>query len=225
MIGSGVLRSEPGVDLARQLHALRAVVFATYVPPLCALAALAALSLATGIEASYLTRDPSETLRAPFYIGFVSNVGILVWSAAAAVCLFAAAVLARTPGAVEQTAFLLASGFLTSWLALDDLFTLHDVVIPTYLFVPQKLFLAVLGLVVFSYLVRFRVAILATDYLLLLLAFGFLALSVLFDGLQGRFAVPFHHYFEDGTKLLGIVGWAVYLTRTAAQQVLSIARR
>jgi hypothetical protein len=62
------------------------------------------------------------------------------------------------------------------------------------------------------------------DYLLMLLAFAFFGLSILFDGLQGRVALSNHHYFEDGTKLMGVVGWSVYLTRTAMQQLLAIVR-
>lgn len=183
------------------------------------MAALALVSVRTGIHISYFTRDPSEIVQAPFYIGLLSNVGILIWSASAGICLFTATLLGRTAGGVEWRSFLLASGILTAWLAFDDLLTLHDVVIPTYMHVPQKVFLALLGGVTLLYLARFRRAILKTDYLLLLVAFGFLALSVFFDALQGRVALPHQHYFEDGTKLMGIVGWSAYLTRTALQRL------
>jgi hypothetical protein len=199
---------------------LRAVFIATYAPTLCAIAAVALISLQTGINVSYFTRDPSEILQAPFYIGLLSNLGILIWSAAAAICLFGALLLARNSGAREWRAFLMAFGLLTMWLALDDVLTLHEIVIPNYLHVPQKLFLAMLGGCVLLIAVRFRMSILQTDYVLLAVAVGFFALSILFDAVQGRIALPQHHYFEDGTKLMGIVGWAVYLSRTTMQRVL-----
>lgn len=183
------------------------------------LGACAAACAAAGIPFSDLTRDPSEILKSPFYLGALSSVGILVWCSSAAICLFAAAFPARDSRAGEQGRFLLVSGLLTAWLAVDDLLTLHEVALPNLLSVRQRYIIAAYAVAVAVYLVRFRRVILATDYPLLIVSFVFFGASVLSDAVQARFPLPGHHYVEDGAKILGIVAWTVYFSRTAMRHV------
>jgi hypothetical protein len=231
---SGVALSRPArskgggwTALADMLAELWPVLLATYAPTVAAVGALGVVSFGTGVEFSYFTRDATEILEAPFYSGLLSNIGVLVWWSGSTISLFGGAVALRTARGGEWGRFLLCSGLLTGWLALDDLFTLHEIVIPAYLYIPdiwplsapQKLTIALYGAVVLLYLIRFRRAILKTDYLLLIPALGFFGLSVFFDGVGDWIAVPGHHYFEDGAKLMGITGWTVYHIRTACQGI------
>jgi hypothetical protein len=173
----------------------------------------------TGIPFSDLTRDTSEILHVPFYLGVLSHLGILVWSASAALCLFAAAAGPPQSEFKERRLYLVAAGLLTLWLALDDLLTLHEIVLPNLLSVRQRMVIAAYIVIVFLFLFRFRKVILKTEFPILVAAFGFFGVSVVADAIQSRFTIPAQHYVEDGSKLMGIVGWTVYFARTAWRHV------
>ena len=79
-----------------------------------------------GIPVGRLTRDPSALSGAPVYTGFLSFIGIIFWSATAAICLFSAKLLSRQPDSIRIKRFLFVSGLLTLVLVLDDAFLLHD---------------------------------------------------------------------------------------------------
>lgn len=207
-----------------------------YLPAFGALFVLVLVNLQTGIPIAFLTRDAAAAVQAPFYAGIVSNLGALVWSAAAAVCLFSAFLVwtwspkhtdrSHTDGAL----FLLFSGLITTVLMLDDVCFLHEEVIPHVFDISQKRVFAGYGLMMCLYLVRFRTLILKTEFLLLLSACGFFAISIVVDVLPAEdfyiesIAPGFRarHLFEDGAKLLGIVSWAVYYMRVSLQYVQNI---
>jgi hypothetical protein len=105
---------------------------------------------------------------------------------------------------------------------LDDLFLLHEEVFPYYLNIPEKLVFVGYGMIISLYLVKFRKIILKTEFLFLILAFGFLGLSVIIDllpiatrllGNQGEFLL------EDGFKLMGIISWFTYFARVGVAQL------
>jgi hypothetical protein len=56
----------------------------------------------TGIPTTDFTRDPTALMGAPFYTGWVSTVGVLLWAAAAAIALFVASLLRGDAGAVSS---------------------------------------------------------------------------------------------------------------------------
>ena len=89
-----------------------------------------------GIPIGKLTRDPLDLARLPFYTGFLSQIGIFLWSASAAVCFFSATVLSRHEDHQKLKQFLVVSALLTLLLGLDDAFQLHEVVLP-YFGIPQ----------------------------------------------------------------------------------------
>jgi hypothetical protein len=72
---------------------------------------------------------------------------------------------------------------------------------------------------VLVYLVPFRKAVVATDYPIMIVAFAFFGLSVLADHVQSRVDLPGQAFGEDGAKLMGIVAWTVYFSRTAMKHV------
>jgi hypothetical protein len=111
----------------------------------------------------------------------------------------------------------------------DDLYLLHEEVLPDHLHVPQKLVFAIYGGLVLVFLFRFRRMILDTDFVLLVAAFGFFALSVLVDLFVTPeeftvFGLPGRHLIEDGLKLLGIATWATYFVRTSIQKIGPLIR-
>ncbi|MCX9011035.1 MAG: hypothetical protein OIN66_07930 [Candidatus Methanoperedens sp.] len=172
----------------------------------------------TKTSISDLTRDPASVMGAPFYVGLLSNIGILLWSASAAICLFCSAVLRKDTNNRELPLFLLFSGIITSIFLLDDLFFFHENIYPAYFNVSEKTVYLAYAIIVSLYLVRFRVTIFGTEFLLLLFAFVFFGLSVILG--MKLIDLPASYYlFKDGAKLFGIVTWSTYFTRIGLRHV------
>src|SRR5690606_15981803 len=97
-----------------------------HLPLVLVMIALLGLSSLKSIPYSDFTRDPVTALDGAYYIGWLSNLGVVIWLVGASVCLFTAAVLPPSP----WRPFLLHAGLLTAVLGIDDLFLLHDGVLP-----------------------------------------------------------------------------------------------
>jgi len=208
--------------LFKQFRSLLSTLIIIYVPGLLLLAGAA---LQRKVPASHLLRDPVLLTQAPFYAGAISNLGALIWCAAASICLFCAA-LSRQSAAKRSTpkqsfnkrwdSFLLYSGLMTLMLLADDFFLLHEEVYPNYFFISEKIVLLAYGVIVLLYLAIFRKLILKTNYLLMLFAFAFFSISIgidLFD-INDREII---FLLEDGAKFLGIISWAAYFTNVCLQ--------
>jgi len=139
--------------------------------------------------------------------GFISNLGIMLWSATAAVCLFAAGVFAKA-NARALMWFALSAGLLNGLLALDDAFLLHENVLP-YFGIPQNLVLATYVALALAYAAASWRIILASDYLILLVAGTAVAVSLLVDTVFSSL-VPSLVYIEDSAKFFGIFSWASF---------------
>ncbi len=167
-------------------------------------------------DANATAYDPRFGL--PFYRGALSNLGILLWWSAATVYAFTAALLRRRAlGTGPGRTFLVYLAGFTGLLALDDLFMLHEEVLPVRLGVPEAAVYALYGAAAAG-LLWFVRELLDTDFLVLGLAFVFFACSVLIDagvlllfGLSGGASL----FAEDLAKMLGIVLWLVFALRTA----------
>jgi hypothetical protein len=166
-----------------------------------------------GIPIGRLTRDPAAISGSPFYVGFLSQIGIFLWSASAAICMFSAKVLSHT-GSLKVKLFFLVSGLVTLALGLDDAFLLHEEVIPRFFGVPEEAVFVSYAGVVLLYLVIFYSVILKTEYVLLVMALAFFGVSVTLDVFEPPGIDPY--LFEDGLKLVGIVSWLAYFFRTGA---------
>ena len=204
---------------ARELSGTFVLVFGT---ALAGLLGLVWLAVSVEVPIAQFTRDPAAVMNGPFYAGALSNVGVLLWCAAAAVCFFGASLLsARIQSGLAAPAgdgprFLLASALFTCLLLVDDLFMLHDLVLPEYLQLRERYVILTYGLLMLAYLLRFRRQILQTDWLVLVVAGGFFSCSIVVDKLPETL-LPMHHVFEDGAKFLGILGWLLYLGRSTRQ--------
>jgi hypothetical protein len=171
------------------------------------------ISANTDISIRQLMQDPTTVLEAPFYIGLVSNIGILLWAAAAATCLFIPTFLPRLINQ-ETRLFLLASGLLTGLLLFDDFFLLHDEILPIHLGISGKLYGIVYILLILLYLYRFQATILQSPYTILILALGFFATSAAVDLthslIDNELAKSQTLLLEDGAKLMGVAHWLAY---------------
>lgn len=159
-----------------------------------------------------LTADPNVLTDSPIYFGFMSQTGIIFWSAAATTSFIFAFLTKIYRNEKEKFYFFIFTGLLISWLMIDDCFLLHEGVLPA-IGVPQKIILLFYVLVVLYYLFRFKNLIIKqTPYILLILSFGCFGISVFID---------YFFYFEnpnlidtvleDGSKFIGIILWFAYV--------------
>jgi hypothetical protein len=114
--------------------------------------------------------------------------------------------------------FFLVSGLITAAMLFDDFFLIHEQILPAHLHVPEAVTYAGYGVAILVQIVRFRTTISKTGFPLLLLALGFFGLSVAIDlaDLEGFVG---SYFLEDGSKILGIVGWFAYFLRACVKQV------
>lgn len=173
-----------------------------------------------GIPFAVTMGDPATVAGEPFYIGFVSNVGVLLWAATGCIFLFTHSVL-RGCGEAQHGSFLLASGLFVAWLGLDDLFLLHEVVLPDYLGVPQMIVGAAYGAVAFAYLAVYRRHITAGPSALLIAALALLATSLAVDQGADLLDLDFTglRTLEDAPKLAGIGAWLAYAVHTCMSAI------
>jgi hypothetical protein len=187
----------------------------TFIPGLLLLAGVA---LQTRAPIIYLMKDPFTAVQLSkecchVYYGLVSNLGVMVWTTAAAVCLFTALLLIHLGRHGAEPIFLAAAGLFTGWLALDDFFMIHEDVLPLF-GVPQPLTYAGYASAAGLYLLLSWRQILRSRPVLMALAMALLGTSVVIDVLVHSEST-LHVFMEDGAKFLGILAWAGFHVNAA----------
>lgn len=198
---------------ARQWRVLAPIVAGLLAAIAMMIGALWGLSVATGTPMALLTRDPAATTGAKFYIGVLSNVGALIWCATATTCLLGWAALRKTRQHREVAGFLRGAGVLVMFLGLDDFFMLHEVVYPR-LGLEEGAVVALYGAGLLGLVVRYRLVILGSELLLLLIGAALFVVSVLVDGF-----VPDSTAFEDIPKASAILFWLCYFWRLSLDRM------
>ena len=153
------------------------------------------------IKLSLVVRDLAQTCGYTIGVGMISNIGILIWGAAASICLFTASSQSINR---ESSKLLLLGGIFSSLLCIDDLFLLHDRYIG-----PDFLNLTYLAMSIFL-LVRFLRILKIVGLFNFLISILFLGLSIFFDGvIQQIFNQSYEltQLFEEGFKFIGIACW------------------
>jgi hypothetical protein len=192
------------------------------------------------VRPSALLQDPAALLRDRgmmpgqgfLYFGAASNLGVLVWSAAASVCLFTALLLAHRSTHTAAAWFLFVSGLFTAMLVADDFFMIHEEWFPylsglseVYLFSFYVLFFACYLIVFHRFILRHHGMLLfmasvffaigmVTDAFLDVTAFAYITTDVRVAGLWGLF-------FEDGMKMFGIFAFVMFYLRTSWDLLIS----
>jgi hypothetical protein len=210
------------MDSRRMSAELRRTMIAVWLPGVVVLGAAVVLALTTDVTLRTLMQDATTVLQAPFYVGSLSLAGVIGWSAAAGVSLFAAAV--TRPEAGSPRPLLLALGLLSVVLLADDAFLIHDEIVPLYLGMSGELIGVAYVLATAAILYLHRAVIARTNYRLLVAALVLLGVSAAVDLASSALAsmVPtiLVALGEDGTKLVGIWTWFAYLA-SVSRQVLS----
>ncbi len=211
------LDNTDNISVKNQLARVRLTLIISFAAAFAGIVGTYILSLVTGTSLSELTRDPSAVTHSSFYVGILSNLGIMLWSAATAICFFGASLLSYSKCCRRSTVFLLLSGTFSLILALDDIFRIHETMLPRYFHVSEVWTILGYFIIGVGYLVYSFRQILMTDYLLLILALIFLGLSVTIDEI-----FPYSDletFIEDSFKFVGIVFWLAYFSRTAFRAV------
>ncbi len=200
-----------------KLLSLILTVLLAYTPGLILLAFLVFAKFIWRIPAGDFLRDPVNQFDLPVYTGLVARLGWLFWGAAVTVNWFTAALIWKKDR--RWGSFFVAAGLFTALLMFDDILGLSLRVYTPYLGIPKRMVFFSYGLMVLVFLAFYRDMLQNTDSILLLSAFFFFAFSTLLDFnwyLERRIG---GFFFEEGTKLLGIVGWLAFFIRTAARQI------
>ena len=153
------------------------------------------------IKLSLVVRDLAQTCGYPIAVGMISNIGILLWGAAASICLFTTSSENINR---ESSKLLLFGGLFSGFLCIDDFFLLHDRYIG-----PDFLNLTYLASSIFL-LVRFQTILKKVGLFNLVISILFLGLSIFFDGvIQQIFNQSYEltQLIEEGFKFLGIACW------------------
>ena len=169
-----------------------------------------------------MTRDMAAIARIHPLSGILSSFGVLLWCATVSICLFGAMAIRRRNDR-GKLGLLLSSAALSPSLLADDFFMIHDFLAPVYFRFHEHFIFMSLGAAVLMYLFAFRKIIFQTAFGGLLLALGFLSVSVVTDTVLEpwfRQLGDWHYLFEDGSKWLGIACWCGYYSSTSYKLVM-----
>ena len=200
--------SSAGSAIREQLHRRGLGLCVSLGAGVLALSFAAYVAGRTGVPLAALVRDPAAIARHPFYYGFFSNLGVVLWAACGGFLVLGSVALWTRRGRTPHACFLACFACTTWMLALDDLYMVHEDAYRQLLPGPEEVPLAAYAAVLFAGLFAFRRLIWQSDWLPLAFALGFFAASILADVIldQG----PLQHYLEDAAKLLGIIAWVHY---------------
>ncbi|MDQ3553974.1 MAG: hypothetical protein M3395_06155 [Chloroflexota bacterium] len=191
------------------------VVLATFGVPLALLAAALFLQVWRDLPLRHLLSDPAEWAVLPIYAGALSYVGVLGWAATGAIALFTAAALSGREDRREIRHLLVWAGFLSLWLCIDDLYTVHELILPR-LGVSKTIGLAASGAFGLAYLAWNRDTLRQQRWGMLVLAMGAFAISLVVDEIYGvKDDRSLWRLAEDGSKLVGISLWLSFHVDTA----------
>jgi hypothetical protein len=197
-----------------------------YLVPLLGLSAITLVSILKGIPIHKFMRDPSAVAKVSPFIGVMSNLGVLLWCSSATMCLFSWVFLRNRTNDIVFLKFILYSGLMTILLMSDDLFLFHEKIYPYLFWGSEKIVYFFYGGLLLYGMMMFNKCILDTEYLILLIAVGFFGLSITIDAFQHHIEQVIGHWrilFEDGFKLLGIVGWFAYFSRCCLLKISRVS--
>jgi hypothetical protein len=177
MIGSLRQNVESMMAQIRQQWRLLAIVYITLI------IFLLILTFQRLVPLHELTADTASLVDVPVYLGMLSNIGIVIWGTAFAVCVFAAATLWRRS---EWMRFFIGAAAFTLALMLDDMFMIHDRILPD-MGISEMVYVLFYAVAALAFTVGLWGFLKKTDYALLLIAVALLGSSVVFDVSGGFF--------------------------------------
>ncbi len=199
-------------SLNQQFRTITPVLLISWLLTLLGLLCAIFASTRKDVALDYLTKDPAAIMEVPFYIGFFSNFGIIVWTCAFYICLYTAYRIRDNITLRDDYYFMLASGMIVLLMTMDDLYQIHETVFPVYFKIPENAVLLTYFNIYLIYIIYFRRRILRSDFLAFVLAFFFLGLSAVIKIFP--LPIPQDTFLKDAFKLFGTVTWLIYFFRT-----------
>jgi hypothetical protein len=172
---------------------------------------------------TYHTRDPAAIVGESPFIGALTHVRVLTLWAAAAACVFAGLAIARLAGDGHRALPLLVVGAAVGWLAIDDLFLVHEQVLPRHAGIPESAVLSVYASAAAILAWWLRTTLRTSDWPLLALATAALVPAVAVDVLAADTETSWA--VEDALMFPGFVFLAVYVMRLAGARLCETATR
>lgn len=162
-----------------------------------------ALVLRGDASPAELTRDMAAEAGVDPWWGMLGSMGVLYLIAGAAICAFTAVVLADWDrrGRVGASVFLLATSLFLAVVSLDDLFMVHEEVIPRLLGLPERAVVLAYGVAGVGYVAVFRSRYVGNARLFGAAALLWIVLSVVLDAVTGGGSVE--TVVEDLAKFAG----------------------
>lgn len=151
------------------------------------------------------TGDPAAVLDGPVFTGFVSNFGLILWSAAAGVALLGTLTFPIQRTDRRAKLFLIACALVSLWLALDDAFQLHEIVAPD-MGISQRLVLLIYLVAFVGFAAVFRDFIWKHRWTFMAAGI-FFAISIVVDVADDKGWIHEQILLEEAAKLLGIASW------------------
>ncbi len=205
------------MDIRNQFRNAAPILVMVYAFTTAILSIVIFLGIENDIELDHFTQDPAAIMDTPFYLGFFSYIGILFWCGSAMLCFFAYNILPRTNENKRSVSFLLYSGLISTLLMFDDLFLLHEFVLPEYFYLSKNMVYIIYVNIIVFYLVFFRIELMETEFIILVIASAMIGSSQFVDLLP--MPIPEDSFLEDAVKLFGIVTWFTYYARYCYQKI------
>lgn len=207
------------MNITDQLKTAAPILVMSYAITTAILSVVIFLGIEHNIELDHFTQDPASIMDTPFYLGFFSYIGILFWCGSAVLCFFSSVILPSDEKSKRSKSFLLYSGLISSLLMFDDLFLMHEVVLPEYFYLPENMVYIIYVNIIIFYLLLFRDELARSEYVILVIASGMIGASQFVDLLP--MPIPEDSFLEDTVKLFGIVTWFTYYSRYSFQKLKS----
>jgi len=198
-----------------------------YVPSFGVLFAIYLLARIKDLPIGTFTWDPAAIANVHPLVGVLSNIGVLLWSWTAAVCIFTGFVVLRTTSDKSEAYYFLSFGFLTLLLSIDDFFLFHEVLAERYLGLGEKTVYSAYLILTMTYIAHYWRKIVFDEPLLLVIALAGFGTSLAADlFLEPLLEATWSLYYllEDGSKFLGIVGWFGYFVVRSYKAMTKIPR-
>jgi hypothetical protein len=175
--------------------------------------AVMVIAVKSGVEPSDLSRDYNGVYHLEPYVGMLSSLGIFIWCGSVTLCWFAwYFIKIRNPNSGRKN-FFLVSGFITSIIAIDDLFQFHEIIIPDYFGIPEVTFYVTYILTLIFFNIKYINTLMNRHFSLMIISYFLLAFSIIFD-MVFEDVVPFGTFIEDGLKFMGIAFWSAFFFKT-----------
>jgi len=215
-----IQRRKFAMQVKEQLKNITPILIIVFAAATAVLSIVIMMATKNNVQLNHFTKDPTQLMNEPFYLGLFSNIGILLWCGSAVICFFSKAVLPETSELKPLRRFLFYSALVTLMLMLDDLFLLHEEVFPDYLGIPEFGVYVIYCNVLLLYVLFFWQIMLKTDFIILGLAFFLIGLSTIVK--QIPMPIPEDTFLEDAVKLFGIICWFMYFLRLGYKSVMRV---